>query len=174
MPVLTRTIVLQKCAAYLLAHSLIQLRWGSELDCRSSCIPTPIREKNAREELHEKKMPRSKLRAAAVPQAYYTAILELCSNGLSAPLYQQTNLTSPKSSLGTTFLKPHTMRMMSSCCLPLSLTPRTLYGCQATGILSRRQADNQMRVHFRDLHYNLCTPRLPSISVFGTRMTFYE
>jgi len=38
----------------------------------------------------------------------------------------------------------------------------------------RRQADNQMRDHFLDLRHNLVTPRLPGISVFGTRLAFYE
>ena len=38
----------------------------------------------------------------------------------------------------------------------------------------RKQADDQMRDRFRDLRHNLVTPRLPGISVFGTRMAFYE
>ena len=40
----------------------------------------------------------------------------------------------------------------------------------------RKQADDQleMRDSFRDLRHNLVTPRLPGISVFGTRMAFYE
>ncbi|KAI0256055.1 hypothetical protein BJV78DRAFT_1168886 [Lactifluus subvellereus] len=40
----------------------------------------------------------------------------------------------------------------------------------------RRQADDRMRDHFRDLHlrHSLLTPRLPGISAFGTHMAFYE
>ena len=38
----------------------------------------------------------------------------------------------------------------------------------------RKQVDDQMRDRFRDLRHNLVTPRLPGISVFGTRMAFYE
>ncbi|KAI0256053.1 hypothetical protein BJV78DRAFT_1168878 [Lactifluus subvellereus] len=37
----------------------------------------------------------------------------------------------------------------------------------------RRQADNQMRDHFRDLRHSLVTP-LPGISAFGTRMPTTE
>jgi hypothetical protein len=36
----------------------------------------------------------------------------------------------------------------------------------------RKQADDQMRDHYRDLRHNLVTPRLPGISAFGTRMAF--
>jgi hypothetical protein len=38
----------------------------------------------------------------------------------------------------------------------------------------RKQADEQMRDHFRHLCHNVVTPRLPGISAFGTRMAFYE
>jgi hypothetical protein len=38
----------------------------------------------------------------------------------------------------------------------------------------RKQPDDQMRDHFRDLRHNLVTPRLPGIGAFGTRMAFYE
>ena len=38
----------------------------------------------------------------------------------------------------------------------------------------RKQADNEMRDRISDLHPNVVTPRLHGISVFGTRMAFYE
>jgi len=38
----------------------------------------------------------------------------------------------------------------------------------------RKQADDQMRVCFRDLQNNLVTPHIPAISAFGTRVAFYE
>lgn len=38
----------------------------------------------------------------------------------------------------------------------------------------RKQADDQMRDRFRDLHTNLITPRIPAISAFGTRIAFYK
>jgi hypothetical protein len=38
----------------------------------------------------------------------------------------------------------------------------------------RKQADDEMRNHFRDLRHKLATPRLPGISAFGTRLAFYE
>jgi hypothetical protein len=38
----------------------------------------------------------------------------------------------------------------------------------------RKQADDQMRDRFRDLRRSLVTPRLPAISAFGTRLSFYE
>jgi hypothetical protein len=38
----------------------------------------------------------------------------------------------------------------------------------------RKQADDQMRDHCRELSANLITPRLHAISVFGTRILFYE
>ena len=38
----------------------------------------------------------------------------------------------------------------------------------------RKQADEQMRDHFRDLRRSLDTPRLPGLSTFGSRMAFYE
>lgn len=38
----------------------------------------------------------------------------------------------------------------------------------------RKQADEQMRGHFRDLYEDVATPRLPGISAFGARMSFYE
>ena len=39
---------------------------------------------------------------------------------------------------------------------------------------TRKKADDEMRVHFRDHRHNLVTPRLLGISAFGTRMAFYE
>ncbi|KAJ3517648.1 hypothetical protein NLJ89_g376 [Agrocybe chaxingu] len=38
----------------------------------------------------------------------------------------------------------------------------------------RKQADEQMRDHFRDVRRNVVTPRLPATSAFGTRLSFYE
>lgn len=38
----------------------------------------------------------------------------------------------------------------------------------------RKQADDEMRDRFLDLHLNVVAPRLHGISVFGTRMAFYE
>jgi hypothetical protein len=39
---------------------------------------------------------------------------------------------------------------------------------------NRKQADDEMRNHFRDLRPKLVTPKLPGISAFGTRLAFYE
>ncbi|KAJ2920066.1 hypothetical protein MD484_g271, partial [Candolleomyces efflorescens] len=38
----------------------------------------------------------------------------------------------------------------------------------------RKQADDLMRDHFRDIRHTLITPRLPAVSAFGTRLCFYE
>ena len=38
----------------------------------------------------------------------------------------------------------------------------------------RKEADDQMRDHFRALRNGVVTPRLPGISAFGTRLAFYE